>query len=448
MTDHDERTVAVVGGGLAGLSAARQLDRQNVDVCVLEARDRVGGRTLTRDVGGEAVDLGAQWIGPGQEHVRGLVEDLGIETFGQHAGGEAQFRVGGEVGQHEEAIRALGLPSQLNLLIAIRRIGTLSKQVPTDAPHEATKAEAWDAMTLATWRDRILKTAAARDAFDAVVRAVFSTEPKELSLLYFLFYVNAAGGFGRLTSIEGGAQQTRLKGGTQQLSEAMAAGLQVFREAQVTEIDRTGETLNLLADGLEVTAEYAIVAMPPTLAGRIRYDPPLPAARDGLTQRSPMGAVIKCVAAYESPFWRDQGLSGEVIDADGPVGLIFDDSPDDGATGALVGFLLGDEARAWADAPEDRREVVIAAFEESFGPPAADPEAYEDHVWANDPHSRGCYAGNPPPGTLTSYGEALREPVGRLHWAGTETATQWTGYMDGAIRSGRRAAAEVAHRLN
>lgn len=443
-----ETTVAVVGGGLAGLSAARQLDRRNVDVRVLEARDRVGGRTLTRDVGGEPVDLGAQWIGPGQQHVRGLVEELGVETFDQHAAGRAQFRTAGEVRRHDDAIRALGVPSQLNLLLAIRRIGTLSRRVPPEAPHEAPRADAWDATTVATWRDRILRTEASRDAFDATFRAVFGAEPKELSLLYFLFYVNAAGGFGSLTAVEGGAQQTRLAGGTQQLSEAMAADLPVHLESAVRAIEQREAGVTVEAAGLVVDADYAVVAVPPALAGRIRYDPPLPAARDGLTQRAPMGSVIKCVAAYEEPFWRGRGLSGEVIDAEGPVGLIFDDSPAGGSSGALVGFFLGDDAREWAGAAErERREVVAERFAAYFGPEARDPEAYAEHAWANDPHSRGCYAGNPPPGTLTSYGEALREPVGRIHWAGTETATRWAGYMDGAISSGRRAAGEVGRRL-
>lgn len=441
-------TVAVVGAGLAGLSAARQLARRNVDVQVLEARDRVGGRTLTKTVAGEPVDLGAQWIGPGQHHVRALVQEFDIETFDQFTDGVAQIRAGGKRSRGAQAIRALPLTAQLNLLLAIRRIGTLSRRVPLDAPYEAPNAADWDATTVASWRDRILWSTPARETFDAVIRAVFGVEPGELSLLYFLFYVNAAGGFGRLTSVEGGAQQTRLVGGTQQLAERLAESVPIHLEAPVRKISQNDDGLVLRSPELTVTARYAVVAMPPSLAGRITYDPPLPAARDGLSQRAPTGSVIKCVAAYEEPFWRAEGLSGEVVDAQGPVGLIYDDSPADGSAGALVGFLLGDNARTWADAdPADRRQAVLDRFVAYFGEAAAEPDAYTDHAWATDQYSRGCYAGNPTPGTLTSYGPAIREPVDRIHWAGTETATRWAGYMDGAISSGRRAAAEVASRL-
>jgi monoamine oxidase len=444
-----ETEVVVVGAGLAGLSAARRLDDRGADVHVLEARDRVGGRTLSEAVGDETVDLGAQWIGPDQEHVHELVEDLGIETFDQYVDGEAQFRAGGELARHDDAVRALSLPAQLNLLYAIRKLNGQSRQVPLDAPHEAPEAEAWDAMTVATWRDSVLKLAAARDAFDAIFRALFTSEPRELSYLYFLFYLNAGGGFASLTSVEGGAQQTRLVGGTQQLSQGLAGELgdRVHLGVPVYAIDR-GDGVTVHVDGLTATGEYAVVAVPPALAGRITYDPPLPAWRDGLTQRTPMGSVVKCVAAYEEPFWRAAGLSGEVVDAEGPVGLVYDDSPPDGSSGALVGFALGDDGRALADAaPEERRAAVLSAFADYFGRRAADPEAYADRAWANEAFSRGCYAGNMGPGTLSSYGDALRRPVGRLHWAGTETAEEWHGYMDGAIASGKRAATGVLDRL-
>lgn len=445
-----EAEVAVVGGGLAGLEAARRLHSKEVDVEVLEARDRVGGRVLSQEVDGEVVELGAQWIGPGQDRIREVVEEFGIETFEQYVDGVSQFRVAGEVGRNKEVVLALPGSAQEELMSAIAKIETQSREVPPEAPYDAAEADEWDSMTAATWRDRELSTREARDAFDATVRAVFGSEPAELSWLYFLFYVGAAGGFARLTSVEGGAQQTRIEGGAQRIAETMAErlGERVHLEEPVRAIKRTDCGVTIESDSIRTEAEYAVVAVPPTVAGRIRYEPPLPASRDGLTQRSPMGSVTKCVATYEEPFWRQEDLSGEVVDAGGPVGLIFDDSPSDGSSGALVGFLLGDDAREWTDADDnERRDVVLESFAEYFGSEAAEPTEYSDHVWAKEPYSGGCYVGTAAPGTLTSYGEALREPVGRIHWAGTETATEWAGYMDGAVRSGRRAAAEVVERI-
>lgn len=447
MTD-DQATVAVVGGGLAGLTAARRL-QADTSVCVLEARDRVGGRTYSREVGTEVVDLGAQWIGPGQNHIKELVNEFGLETFDQYVEGESGLRAGGDLAWAPDPFRSLGLPTQLNLLAAIKLIDRYGAQIPLDAPWDAPRAEAWDATTVATWRDRVIRTTAGRDAFDAVVRAVFGTEPAELSLLQFLFYIRAAGGFDRITSVRGGAQQTRIVDGTQAISQALADDLgdRVHLETPVKRIVQN-DGVQVIAGGFEVEADYAIVAIPPALAGRIEYEPGLPAKRDALTQRMPMGAVTKCVATYEEPFWRDAGRSGEVVDAEGPVGLVYDDSPSAGETGALVGFLAGDAAREWADDPEGRRECVLEAFAEYFGPEASDPVDYEDLAWVNEQYSRGCYVGLFGPGAMTGVAEALREPVGRLHWAGTETATQWCGYMEGAVRSGKRAADEIHERLN
>lgn len=444
-----ETTVVVVGGGLAGLTAARRLHRQNIDVRVLEANDRVGGRTLTRDVGGEAVDLGAQWIGPSQHHIHGLVEEFGIGTFDQFNEGESLIRAGGSSARHTDPIRGLGLASQLNLLYAIRQLDQRCREVPLDRPSDAPNADKWDAVTVATWRDRYLKTTAARAAFDAIFRALFTSEPEELSYLYFLFYLNAAGGFGPITAVEGGAQQTRLTGGTQQISQAMAVELgdRVHLGAPAHTINHDGG-VQVQADDLTVTGEYAVVAIPPAMAGRIDYDPALPASRDGLTQRAPMGAVVKAVAAYDDPFWRSDDLSGDVLDAEGPVGLVFDDSPQDASHGALVAFALGDAARMLtALAGADRRRRILGALGDHFGQTAREPIDYADHAWTEEPYIRGCYAGNMAPGTLTSFDQAIREPCGRIHWAGTETAKHWCGYMDGAVASGKRAATEVGERL-
>ena len=198
------------------------------------------------------------------------------------------------------------------------------------------------------------------------------------------------------------------------------------------------------SDALHVTAQRAIIAIPPTLAGRLRYRPALPGYRDQLTQRIPMGTVIKVHCLYETPFWREKGLSGQVVSDGGIMRITFDNSPESGKPGVLLGFIEGDEGRIWGRRSlQERRAAVLTCLVRYFGETAGQPYEYLEQNWADEEYTRGCYAGIMPPGVWTAYGEALRAPIGRLHWAGTETATVWNGYMDGAIRSGERAAAEV-----
>jgi monoamine oxidase len=187
-----------------------------------------------------------------------------------------------------------------------------------------------------------------------------------------------------------------------------------------------------------------IVAMAPSLAGRIRYEPALPALRDQLTQRVPNGSIIKCEAVYDKPFWRDAGLSGQVVSDASPVRITWDNSPPDGKPGVMLGFICGAAAREYSQKSEkQRRQAVLNNFATYFGQKALKPTQYHEMNWSTEEWTRGCYSGWMPTGVLFDYGRALREPVGRIHWAGTETSTIWAGYMDGAVRSGQRAAKEA-----
>jgi len=187
------------------------------------------------------------------------------------------------------------------------------------------------------------------------------------------------------------------------------------------------------------------VTVPPTLAGRLEYDPPLPSWRDQLTQRMPAGSVIKTYATYPEPFWRKDGLNGQAAADAGPVKVTFDNSPPSGRPGVLTGFLEGQDARAWARrSPAERREAVIGCFVRYFGDAAAMPDQYAERDWMAEEFTRGCYGAHFAPGTWTSYGQAWRAPAGRIHWAGAECAPQWNGYMEGAVRSGEATAEAVA----
>jgi monoamine oxidase len=444
----DAVQVVIVGAGLSGLSAARRLAAAGVSVLVLEARDRVGGRTLSHTTAhGDRVDLGAQWLGPTQDRLAKLVAELGLHPFPQFNEGRKVLSLGGTVTQYKSSIPSLSLLGAVDLGITIQRIESLVKEVPLEDPLKARHAAEWDAMTVEMWKRRNVKTRGAKALVDTAVRAVFAAEPDELSLLFFLYYLRHAGGLLRASEIKSGAQETRLAEGFQEVSKLLSAALgeRVVLGAPVRAIAQDGAGVRVRSDAGEVRCERVIVAIPPALAGRIDYTPALPALRDQLTQRMPMGSVIKCVVSYKEPFWRQGGYSGEAMGDTGPVKLVFDDSPEDGSHGALVGFFMGNDARKFSGRkPEERRAAAVSAMEKFFGGAAAEPIDYVDQDWPAEPWSRGCYAGLMAPGVLTHHAAALRAPVGRIHWAGTETARVWMGYMEGAIEAGERAAEEVS----
>jgi monoamine oxidase len=281
--------------------------------------------------------------------------------------------------------------------------------------------------------------------------AVWAAEPRDLSLLHVLFYVRSAGGsFDDLVGTDGGAQDRRFVGGSQRIALALAAELgdRVVLSAPVRRIAWDDDGATVQADGHELRARRAIVALPPTLTARIAYEPGLPGHRDQLTQRMPQGTVWKCMAIFDRPFWRDEGLTGQAIGDAGPVRTTFDNSPPDGSPGILLAFLEGEFARqAGLLDPATRRARVLESLGQLFGERARAPEHYVERSWAEEEWTRGCYGCYMPTGAWTSYGSALRAPVGPIHWAGAETATIWSGYMDGAVRSGERAAAEAVRAL-
>jgi monoamine oxidase len=445
--------VVVVGAGLAGLVAARDLIAAGSSVILLEARDRVGGRLLNEDIGdGKIVEVGGQWIGPTQHRIAALARDMGVGTFPTYAKGENVLELDGKLRRYRGTIPRIAPHVIADVARAQRKLDRLARKVPLDAPWQAPDAGRLDSQTLESWLRRNVFTRAGRTVLDIAVEAVWAAEPADLSLLHALFYIHSAGGFDALVDTEGGAQEDRFEGGSEVVAVRLAERLgdEVVRlGAPVRAIDHSANAVAVHADGVTLRCRRAIVAIPPTLAGRIAYDPPLPAMRDQLTQRMPQGTVIKTMAIYERPFWRDDGLSGLATSETGPARFVIDNSPPDGSPGVLLAFLEGDRARRLGQvSPDDRRREVVAGLTRLFGPRAANPERFVERNWADEPWSRGCYGGYMPPGAWTGYGPALRAPVGPLHWAGTETAAVWCGYMDGAVASGERAAREVLRALD
>ncbi|WP_433667574.1 flavin monoamine oxidase family protein [Nocardia sp. CA-136227] len=450
MTDVD---VVVIGAGLAGLTAARTLRAAGRSVRVLEARDRVAGRnhggTLSNGV---PVELGGQWIGRTQTEVLELVEQLGLETFATYDDGEAVTLYNGTLTRYGDATFGLSDAAALEVGRLQAELEALAETVSLSSPWTTEHAAELDRRTLDEWLRTNTGNAEALAFWGAVVPGLFSAETAEMSLLHFLFYIKSAGMIDILVAVTGGAQELRVVGGTHQIAERLAAELGdevVTLDAPVRSITYGDDGVRVDYSGGTISAEYAIVAIPPTLAGRLHYQPALPATRDGLTQQIPMGSVIKIQVAYPTPFWRDSGLSGFAFSLDDPISVTLDNSPPDGSCGVIVGFFEGAHARiAGQWSADERRTAVVATLTKLFGTQAADPVDYLELNWMEEEYTRGCYGGRLGAGVWTQYGAALSEPVGRIHWAGAETSDVWNGYMDGAVRSGYRAAAEVDLRLN
>ncbi len=445
--------VIVIGAGYAGLTTTRDLLRAGKSVLLLEARDRVGGRVWTKRFDdGSYVDLGGAWVGPSQDRLYALAKDMGVDTFKTFDEGKSIQYFRGKVKPYNGLIPPLPIGALLSLDMAIKRLNKLAKTINIEQPWLSPNATQLDAQTLGGWMQKQMGFKTARDFFKIAAEAIWATDPAEISLLHALFYIKSGRDLDTLMNIKNGAQEERFVGGAQTMADRLAASFPdtIQLNTPVKAILQDTETVTVVTDSGQHMARHVVITVPPALVGQIDFQPGLPARRVQLTQRLPMGAVWKCYGIYDRPFWRNKGLNGLAATPDGYVGVTFDNSPKEGSRGILMGYVLGNHARDFATLTEEQRKAsALDAFATFFGPEARKPLHYLDHTFMDEPWSRGCYAGIPGPGVWTTLGHGangaatLREPIGRIHWAGTETSDIWNGYIDGAVRSGERVAREL-----
>ncbi|AFM16313.1 monoamine oxidase [Mycolicibacterium chubuense NBB4] len=440
--------VVVVGAGFAGLTAARELTRLGHDVVVVEGRDRVGGRSYTGAVAGVPVDLGATFVGPTQDAVLALAAELDCATVPTYGRGKNLIRWRGRVRTYRSTIPRLSVLELVDVSRIQWRFERVCRKVPVARPWTSPIADRLDSTSLDDWLRSVHAGASTRDLMAIVARVTWGAEPDAVSMLHAVRYVQAAGGLGRMLDVKGGAQQDRFLSGTQEIATRMTEQLgdRVVLNAPVRAIRRhTDGTLTVVSDGGLFGARAVVVAVPPEHRAAIEFDPPLPDEYLELARHWPQGHLSKAYAAYDTPFWRDGGCSGEALSDEGPVFITFDVSPSDAGLGILLGFT---DARTFDPLPpEQRREVALAGFTTLFGDAASRPIDYLDHCWGAERFAPGGPTAAVPPGSWTSYGPWLHAPVDAIFWAGTETADTWTGFLDGAVRSGLRAAGEADHEL-
>ncbi|MEB3980767.1 FAD-dependent oxidoreductase [Mycobacterium sp. 663a-19] len=449
--------VVVVGAGISGLTAARRLHEAGVNVLVLEAGDRVGGRTVNLDVAdGVITEGGGQWIGPGQERISALIDELGLSTFDTYVTGHAIYQFRGRRRTYTGNNPPLRLRAKLDYIELQARLERMAASVPGATPWAAAKAVTWDGTTFGHWLDRNALTDEARWLLTLAFTTILGEDPHNSSLLRVLHAIKTCGGVEHMMGITGGSQESRVTGGSQLVSLRMARdlGQRVMLDTPVSEVAQSHDGVVVKSARAHLHCRRVIVAMAPADAERIRFRPDLPVRRATLQRKWHNGTAIKALAVYDGPFWRDQGLNGQAI-ADLPTtSFVVDNSPPDGSVGILLTFIgtagSGTEL-AWNDAvldnPEQRREAVLADFATLFGPKASRPQQFLEKDWVHEPWIEGCVSARAP-GLLTQCTDAVSVPIGRVHWAGSETSTEsYEGYMDGAVRAGERVAKEVTDAL-
>lgn len=451
----------VVGAGVSGLSAARECIKRGQEVIVLEARDRVGGRTHTKEgVEFGYVDIGGAYVGATQNYLLRTLQELNLQDklYRIYVENRFVFLLNGKRYQHpaDDFPHFWNPLAEMDVNNFFRTLDDMGKEIPAEAPWNAPHAEEWDQMTCREFVNKTCWTKEGREFAEFFIQINVTSEPYESSLLWFLWYIKQCGGVKRIVSIKGGGQEMKMKGGMQQLSESMfkSLGERVKLNHAVVSVEHSnGGVVVRCINGEKFEGSHIILATAPPMQMKIHFSPSLGPLRTQLAQRMPMGSVWKLQVYYKDAWWRDLGYSGAIgatpSETYAPVIYTIDDTKPDGSHPSLIGFMPADRARKLLHlTPQQRCDMLKAMYNHAFQTDKAnDVVHYLEHNWMGEEYTGGCYSCMLPPGVLTTFRGTLRDSIGRVHFAGTETAWEWSGYINGAIASGERAAKEALYQL-
>lgn len=438
--------VIIIGAGLSGLAAARTLKKNGKTVTVLEAQSRVGGRILSTSIKGSIFDLGAQWVSPHQHRIQTLIKEFGLSTTSTYKEGTTLFALLGKKKQGLGNKPPFSRLSLLDITSFENAVKKMLENIERLKPWESPLGQKLDSLTLETWLEKKMFSKYGKAFYRQVYEEGLCGKLSEASVLDLIWNIKTTGSFHQNLS----AENEWITNGAQEIPNRIAEELgdTVQLDHKVLRIDWGDTEVKVYTEQGVWFSKKVILAIPPTLTNRIVYHPPLPSSRDQLCQRVWQGSVIKCVMVYETPFWRIRGESGIAFHDYGPVKATIDSSNPSRTEGILIAFITGEEARRLGELSIDDRKIeVLNCISYLFGHEGLNPKGYFDKDWSADPWARGGYAGHFPPGVLSQFGEALTKPIGPIHWAGSETATEWRLYMEGAIEAGERAALEVIRKL-
>ncbi|CAG0879875.1 unnamed protein product [Cyprideis torosa] len=482
--------VVVVGGGISGLVAAKTLVESGCEVTVLEANDRVGGRTHTTLLGDDPadwVDLGGSYVGVTQDAILNLLDELELETYELCNQGDLVFYYEGRINRYSTQWPTgfwWNVLGKWDLWSCIKKLDQMCSQVDLEAPWNSPFAAEWDKITLEEWLLRNCWTRFARGFVRANCQTSVTADPWQCSLLWFLHYHAAGGGMYRIWNGENGAQERKIKGGTQQISERLVQKIgqgkesdeesladRVLLSTPVLSIDQRNSRVTVVSkDGRKFECDYVVVAVPLPMANRIVFEPNLPHDRVQLIQRAAMGCCIKSNLYYEKPFWREKGFMGFMNGIDPGMNTMDDTRPECEQAAITTFTFCTDAMKELMKGTKEQRKlnlgkILSLVFRDKR---LEQPLRFTEKAWMQESYIGGCYSVHYPPaqeglkacnfpesvyifisleGVMTSVGHCIRDPVGRVHWAGTETSSKWCGYMDGAVRAGKRAGREILVRM-
>ncbi len=453
-----ERDVVVIGAGPSGMTAAWELKKAGLSVAVLEARDRVGGRTWTNVIDGATLEIGGQWVSPDQTALIGLLDELGLKTYDRYRDGEsiyigpdgARTRYTGEMFPVSEHTKA-----EMNRLIGL--LDQLAEEIGAEEPWAHPKSRDLDTISFHHWLRQQSGDEEACNNIGLFIAGGMLTKPAHaFSVLQAVLMAASAGSFSNLVD-EDFILDKRVIGGMQQVSQLLAARLgdDVILGSPVRTIRWAaaggaagaaagGNSVTVIADAATVTARFAIMAVPPNLYSRVSFDPPLPRRQHQMHQHQSLGLVIKVHAVYETPFWRADGLSGTGFSASSLVQEVYDNTNHGDSRGTLVGFISDEKAdHAFSLNAEDRRKEILQSLAGFMGDEALNPVVYYESDWGSEEWTRGAYASSYDLGGLHRYGADQRKPVGPVYWSSSDLAAEGYQHVDGAVRMGQYTAAKI-----
>ncbi|WP_181039029.1 NAD(P)/FAD-dependent oxidoreductase [Arthrobacter sp. Y81] len=441
--------VIVIGAGISGSSAAKALHDQGKKVIIVEANDRIGGRTWTEpgDVPGGPIDYGGMFIGETHTQLIELGTSLGLEMTPSGKPGDDTYVVLGDLLRAPDEQLDTGLAFVPEFLASLEALDKLADSVGWNQPWAAPDAAVLDSKTVGTWLTETVESPEARQLHTLIVNAILGAHPDEVSLLYWAYYVSECEGIESLLGTRDGAQWAWWIGGAAQVSWRIADAIgrdNVLLDWPVSRIEQNSSGVTVFSSERSLSARHVIIAMSPLAANQIGFEPPLPPARTQLQAGARMGRYYKLQVRYTTPFWVEQGYSGAIMDTDDYGTFILDGTKPTDSLATLIGFVGGSSYDRWAaHSAEERQSAFIELLVKAFGPEAKAPSYFHETNWTTQEWAKGGPVTYMPPGVLAHFGAALRDSVGRIHFAGTEASFQWSGYMEGGVRAGQKAAAAI-----